>query len=112
VEALGLLGLIHRMGLDGPRDFEKAKAFLTDGARKGDTLAQAELGLMYSEGEGLPKDLVAAYMWLNLAAAKSFSMGKWEASVSRDILEDQMTKEQIAEAQKLSREWKPETNKQ
>ncbi len=42
-------------------------------------------------------------MWYNLAAASD----EVAARKNRDSLEKQMTKEQIAEAQRLSREWKP-----
>jgi transposase len=46
---------------------------------------------------------VTAHMWFNLAAASGFS----EAARNRDTLARQMTPAQIAEAQKLAREWKP-----
>ena len=58
---------------------------------------------MYATGEGAPKDFVQAYMWRNLAAAQ----GNEIAKKGRDALEPKMTREQIAEAQRLSREWKP-----
>ena len=42
-----------------------------------------------------------AYMWFNLAAAQ----GNEDAENDKDAMERQMTREQIAEAQRLSREW-------
>ena len=45
-------------------------------------------------------DNVLAYMWYNLAAAQEN-----RARLSKDMLEEQMTRAQIAEAQRLSREW-------
>jgi hypothetical protein len=39
-------------------------------AEQGLADAQTNLGLMYEYGEGVPKDYVQAYMWLNLAAAQ------------------------------------------
>ena len=42
-----------------------------------------------------------AYMWFNLAAAQ----GQEDARGNKDRLEQRMTREQIAEAQRLSREW-------
>jgi TPR repeat protein len=65
--------------------------------------AQHYLGYMYYFGEGVPQDLVRAHMWFNLGAAK----GDLEANALRDIVEQRMTPAQIAEAQKLAREWKP-----
>jgi len=39
-------------------------------AEQGLADAQSNLGWMYEYGEGVPKDYVQAYMWLNLAAAQ------------------------------------------
>ncbi|MCH8040064.1 MAG: hypothetical protein IH977_06935 [Nitrospinae bacterium] len=50
----------------------------------------------------MPKDYVLAHMWLNLAAAK----GGKDAVKLRDLLEERMTPSQLAEAQRLAREWK------
>jgi len=36
----------------------------------GDADAQSNLGVMYAQGQGVPKDIVLAYMWFNLAAAQ------------------------------------------
>ena len=58
---------------------------------------------MYDNGEGVPQDYVTAHMWFNLAAAS----GNKDAVKARDIVAAQMTPAQIAEAQKLAREWKP-----
>ncbi len=51
----------------------------------------------------MTQDYVQAHMWYSLAAAQ----GEKEASKGRDILAEKMTPAQIAEAQKLAREWKP-----
>jgi TPR repeat protein len=71
-------------------------------AERGDASAQNNLGAMYANGEGVPKDGVLAYMWLNLAAAKSDA----RAIKNRGHLASKMTPAQIAEAQRLAREWK------
>ena len=39
-------------------------------AERGISGAQAELGLMYAYGAGVPQDIVQAYAWWNLAAAQ------------------------------------------
>ena len=72
-------------------------------AQQGNADAQFILGVMYSKGQGVPQDDVQAHMWLSLAAAQS----KESYRKSRDILAKQMTPAQIAEAQRLAREWKP-----
>jgi len=58
---------------------------------------------MYKEGRGVTQNYVQAHMWFKLAAARGqIDAGKW-----RDSLAKLMTPAQIAEAQKLAREWKP-----
>jgi TPR repeat protein len=108
LQALGYLGSFYYLGAGVPKDLVKAKSYLTRGADKDDALSQSMLGQMYYEGAGVPQDFVIAYMWLNLAAAKSFKMGDKETAAIRDQVGAQMTQEQIAEAQKLSRDWKPD----
>jgi TPR repeat protein len=60
---------------------------------------------MYQHGEGVPQDDVLAYMWYNLAAANGIDI----APRSKAFLENfVLTREQIAEAQRMSREWMAE----
>jgi len=63
------------------------------------------LGHLYNKGLGVPQDYVLAYMWFNLAV----SLINEDAGKLRYWLEVQvkMTPAQIAEAQRLAREWKP-----
>jgi TPR repeat protein len=58
---------------------------------------------MYSYGRGVPKDYVRAQMWFILSAEQ----GNQTAAKKREINAQHMTPAQIAEAQKLAREWKP-----
>jgi TPR repeat protein len=57
--------------------------------------------LAYSTGQGVSIDSVAAHKWFNLAASRGLS----EAKVWRNDLTGEMNPSQIAEAQKLAREW-------
>jgi len=54
----------------------------------------------YTNGHGVVKDYIRAYMWLNLAAAT----GDVEALKNRDLVAALMTHKQAAEAQKLTRD--------
>jgi TPR repeat protein len=72
----------------------------------GDPSAQNNLGVMYERDEGVPQDHVRAHMWFNLAAAQSVQT----AAEGRDRVAKRMTPAQIAEAQKLAREWQPTTH--
>ena len=70
-------------------------------AEQGDADTQINLGINYSKGQGVPQDNVQAQMWWNLAAAQN-----QEGSTKlRAALAEKMTHEQIAEAQRLAREW-------
>ena len=62
-----------------------------------------------SSGDGVPQDYVQAHMWVNLAASRFAvsQVGRERAIKSRDLVAAKMTPAQIAEAQKLAREWKP-----
>jgi TPR repeat protein len=76
-------------------------------AAQGDTLAFAKLALMYAQGRGVLQDFIQAHMWYNLSAA----YGELRSAEARDALAKQMTPAQIAEAQRLAREWKPREDK-
>jgi len=97
------LGLYYAKGEGVPRDYAEAVKWYRMAAEQGDATSQNKLGEYYAKGEGVPKDDVLAYMWYNLAAAS----GHLFAGTTREIFSKTMTPEQIAEAQKLSREWKP-----
>ena len=69
-------------------------------AEQGQAVAQFNLGVMYANGDGVPKDLAQAHMWLNLSGAN----GHDKAKLKLDTLEKQMSAEQKAEAMKLARD--------
>jgi TPR repeat protein len=56
---------------------------------------------MYDNGRGVPKDYVMAHMYWNVAAVS----GNKDAIKNRGLIEKDMTSSQIAEAQKLARDW-------
>lgn len=60
-----------------------------------------ELGMVYATGLDVEADLVTAHKWFNLAAAR----GNQSALARRIEISQEMSAEQIAEAQKLAREW-------
>ena len=85
------------------RDYATAVRLIRPLAEQGDATAQYNLGVFYDNGLGVPQDHVSAYMWFSLSA----SQGKEGAATFRDLIARLMTPAQIAEAQKLAREWKP-----
>ncbi len=61
--------------------------------------AQSNLGICYTNGQGMAKDEVEAVKWFLLAAAQ----GDEDANTNMAIAERRLTREQIAEGQKLAR---------
>jgi TPR repeat protein len=84
------------------QDYAEAANWYRKAAEQGNADAQATLGFRYEQGQGVPQDYVLAHMWLGLAAAKGYPCAD-----KRDNLASKMTTEQIAEAKRLAREWKP-----
>ncbi len=60
---------------------------------------------MYDDGQGVPQDYVQAHMWFNLSAAGPPDEYRDDAARNRDRVAKFMTPAQIAEAQRLAREW-------
>ena len=60
-----------------------------------------QLGLQYSLGRDVETDLVAAHKWLNIAAMR----GNSEARRMRGEIASEMSREEIALAQREAREW-------
>lgn len=60
-----------------------------------------ELGMKYCIGQGVGQDYVSAHQWFNLAALK----GSDAARQYRGELAREMTAAQVAEAQRLARDW-------
>jgi TPR repeat protein len=60
-----------------------------------------QLGLMHCAGRDVPLDLITAHKWFNLAALR----GNAEAKRYRMEIAGEMSKVEIAEAQRQAREW-------
>lgn len=98
-----LLGRAYFDGKGGlARDANEAIAWFRRAANLRLPAAQAALGAAYERGTGVPTDYVLAYMWFNLARAQ----GHAPVRDAMEALEKKMTPDQIAEAQKRSREWR------
>ncbi|MGD0848876.1 tetratricopeptide repeat protein [Bradyrhizobium sp.] len=80
---------------------------------------QYNLAAMYAAGRGVSKNNVQAYMWFTLAAklgdvkapdlpgVAAFGSSKQTALEQRDTVAALMTSAEIAEGEKLAREWSP-----
>ena len=99
-EAQNNLGLMYSKGQGVIQDYAQAFRWYKSAAEQGHVLAQNNLGSMYGNGLGITQDYLRAHMWYNLAAVS----GNDDSVRGRDIAASRMTREQIAEAQKLARE--------
>ena len=70
-------------------------------ARAGAPDALFHLGLIYSTGRDREPDLVAAHKWFNLAAMQ----GNGAAREYRFDISQEMSADEISEAQRRAREW-------
>ncbi|MDD5657065.1 MAG: caspase family protein [Elusimicrobia bacterium] len=94
------LGLLYRGGLGGyAKNHGEAVKWFRTGVERGELgYAAAELGAAYEAGEGVVQDFVEAYKWYLLAALRENPA----AREGMKRLSQAMTKEQVAEAQKLA----------
>ena len=71
-------------------------------AADGSIDALYDLGVAFSTGShGIVCDLIEAHKWFNIAASK----GHEEAAWCRADVSEEMTAREIAEAQRMAREW-------
>ena len=82
--------------------FEIADSGHLEGAALGSGAdALFELGLKYCSGRDVELDLAIAHKWFNLAALR----GNEDAKVYRMEIAAEMSKAEIARAQRMAREW-------
>jgi TPR repeat protein len=105
-DAIGELGNCYLEGNGVPTDIPEGVKWTQKAAELGFAPAQNTLGLCYSKGRGVPKDFVEAYKWFNLAAAKGGDLAN-DAKINLAMAERALTPEQIADGQRLAREFKP-----
>ncbi len=102
------LGVMYQNGEGVTQNYAVATLRYFQAAEQGLASAQKNLGVMYARGDGIAQNYVFAHMWLSLAVAR-FTPGvtRDEAANFRDGIAKYLTPAQVAEAQRLAREWKP-----
>lgn len=100
------LGGMYRRGEAVATNLAQAANWYRRAAERGHGRAQGALGTMYAEGCGLPRDLVKAYMWFALSAQDR--QGWEDADLAKTLISGAMTRQQIAEAERLVREFSPQ----
>ena len=104
------LGYMYDTGKGVPQDYAESVKWYSLAADQGNAEAQSNLGLMYRDGKGVPQDFVQAHMWFNLASMATPApddLIDWRENRKKDLdaIAINMTSDQIAEAQRLARDW-------
>ena len=99
-----LLGFCYKNGEGVATNEVEAIRWFRKAAEHGDQSGQYMLGFCYQYGKGVQSNYVEAHKWFNLAADQDYEIAKRTQSEVGRL----MTKEQIAEAQRLAREFKPQ----
>ncbi len=100
-DAQNNLGGMYINGEGVAEDDVEAVKWFRKAAEQGNAEAQLGLGVMYANGRGVPQNEVLAHRWWNLAGAQGHTI----ARKNMELIANYMTKEQIADAQRMAREW-------
>jgi uncharacterized protein len=103
VRAQNNLGFSYERGLGVAKDYVEAVKWYRKAAEQNDALAQSNLGTAYAQGLGVAKDYVEAYKWFLLAGGQGVENAKKNIALA----DSRLTREQIAEGQRLARNFKP-----
>ena len=102
------LGVMYDLGEGIPINHKEAFKWFLLSAEQGFVPGQKDLGNMYRFARGVNQDNILAHMWWNLASSAGVKAPAVEIALNnKEILEKEMTPEQIEDAQRLARNWKP-----
>lgn len=104
-EAQFNLGICYNSGLGVTKDYEEAVKWYRKAAEQGFADAQFNLAVRYRDGKGVTKSYKEAYKWLVIASAQERTY--LVALGGIDVLEDEMTFDQITEAEEEAAEFSP-----
>lgn len=111
------LGFMYSKGVGVSQNYAEAVKWYRRAADQGNAYAQSFLGTMYRDGHGVSQDYVEAHKWFNLAVSQLSPSDETNADIrklaaqGRAAVAAKMSPAQIAEAQKLAREWKPKSER-
>ena len=91
-----------------PPDYAAAMVWFRKSADQGFAPAQRNLGVLYANGQGAPRNNVQAYKWVSLAMVNATTPDIRNAATrAKEQIVVFMTAAQIAEAEKQAKAWKP-----
>jgi TPR repeat protein len=83
------------------RDVAEAVRWFSLAADEGVAISQENLGVLYANGDGVPKDMIQAHRWLNLSRIN----GQGTAAEKLATIERGMSAQDIARATELAQQW-------
>ena len=108
VKAQTTLGLFYSNGRGVTQSDVEATKWFRRAAEQGDDEAQVDLAAAYFFGVGVPQDYLEAHKWADLAVSRAPDEITHQSHlVMLETIAQKLNPEQIVEAQKLAREWKP-----
>lgn len=101
-EAQFNLGMMYLEGTGVPQDYASAVPLLQQAAEQGLAEAQHTLSVMYYGGRGVSQNKVMVYILTALAAAQGYEM----SLNNLNVIEQELSPQQVAEGQRLANEWR------
>ena len=93
-----MLGFMYFHGQGVQQSYVEAVRLYRSAAEQGDDVAQLRLGAAYYGGKGVPQDHIYALAWFTISAAND----NRKAIELRDMIRENFTSEEIAQAEALS----------
>jgi uncharacterized protein len=100
---------IYLSGSGVAKDYQQALGWALKAADQGNAEAQFTAAIIYGSGApGVPRDMVQAYMWADLAVARYAPAQADRRAIAikdRDIMGSELTAAHLADAKRLAAEW-------
>lgn len=104
------LGHMYRNGTGTRQNMQKALEWFEKAANGGDTESQFMAAEMYGAGYGVPQNKIKAYMWYKIAFDTMEARFKNIAKAEMDLLKQEMTAEEVVQAEQLAEQWHKRAN--
>jgi len=102
-DAQYLLATLYYKGSGVTQDYKEAFRLFKEAAYRKHGMAQFSVGEMYYSSQGIAQDVVAAHMWMSIAASNNSA----KAEKARATIAKQMNPSQIQKSQRLVKAWVP-----
>ena len=90
------LAMLYYHGAGLTQSYQKAANLYHSAARRGDAYSQKALGVMYSQGFGVPKDNIMSYSWLHISSSNGFELAhEYQKKIAKNMSPEEII---IAEA--------------